>query len=167
MWLSIIFAIGIIGFLSFVYFAKLYRFHGTKLKTRMNYALALSLFFLLLFLYQTEGQLQIIGKGFLLGVALSIPFCFYSKRWIDKKIEGSTIFYKNRQYVRSFLWGILIFILFQIFVHQEFGRQIIEDIWPILGLSFSWFVSQVFILFYIVKRERILGRPILEEKRGG
>jgi tetratricopeptide (TPR) repeat protein len=164
-WYLIISASGLIVFLVIIYVTKLYKFKGTKLKTRMNYALALSLFFTMLTLWQTGGELQVIGKGFLLGCFLGIPLCFYYKKWTDNKIHGTKIFYKKGQRFRNLLWVIPLSILFQLFVHQDLGKKFLEAEWPMLGIVFSWFISQVFVLFYIIKIERNLGKPILEDEK--
>ncbi len=165
MWMAIIFLTGMLAFLSLIIFAKLYKFKGTKLKTRMNYALALSLFFTLCFLSQTQGKAQIIGRGLILGAILSIPFCFYNKRWIDKKIEGTKIFYKMKRIYINALWTVLAVVIMQLLMLQDTGKKFISSIWPILGLCLAWFFSQVFIFFYVVKLERKLGVPILEDRK--
>lgn len=165
MWFSIVFALGLIIFLVFAYITKLYKFKGTKLKTRMNYALAVSIFFTVLWLLQTDGNMQIIGKGVIVGLLLSIPLCFYYKNWIEKRIKGTTIIYKRHQRLKSYLWLIPLLILYEMFVRQDIGKQILESKWPILGIFFSWFISQVFVLFYIIKIERKLGKPILEDEQ--
>jgi tetratricopeptide (TPR) repeat protein len=164
-WYLIISVSGLIVFLVIIYVTKLYKFKGTKLKTRMNYALALSLFFTMLTLWQTGGEIQVIGKGFLLGCFLGVPLCFYYKKWTDSRIQGTKIFYKKGQRFRNLLWMIPLFILFQLFVHQDLGKKFLEAEWPMLGIVFSWFISQVFVLFYIIKIERKLGKPILEDEK--
>ena len=100
--------------------------------------------------------MQLIGKGFLLGAVLCVPFCIYEKRWIDKRIEGTT----RKQRLRHESWGILIIILFLCF-----WKQIVAPVWPCLGFFFAWFSTQVYILFYTVRLERKLGSPILENEK--
>lgn len=165
MWFSIVFAIGIVLFISFAFVARLHKFKGTRFKTRMNYGLGVSLFFTLLYLWQTDGKMQIIGKGLLLGAVLCVPFCLYSKRWIEKRIEGTTIFYKRKQYFRRLILLIPIAVLTMIFFHLHWGKQVLNARWPILGLCISWLISQFFILSYVAKLERKLGRPILEDQK--
>ena len=164
MWMAIILFVGILGFLIFILLSKLYKFQGTKLKVRMNYALAVSLFFSLFILWRTKGDIQIICKGFALGIILGIPFCVYSKRWLDKKIEGAKILYKMKNIYLNILWSFLGLVLVEILMNRESSRKLIASTWPILGLCLSWFFSQVFIFLYVVKLERKLGAPILEDK---
>jgi len=164
MWPHIIFSVVALSFLIFILVSKLYKFQGTKLKVRMNYALALSLFFTLFYLWQTKGDIQIIGKGLILGIILGIPFCFYSKRWIDKKIEGTKIYYKTKRIYLNILWTFIGVLLIQVLIIRESGRKLMESMWPILGLCISWFLSQVYLFFYVIKLERKLGASILEEK---
>jgi hypothetical protein len=167
MWWGIIFGLGMISFVTFSYVAKLHKFKGTKLKTRMNYSLWVSIFFMLLFLWQSHGEIKVIVTSLLLGVVLSVPVYFSTKRWIEKRIEGTAIIYERDVYTRnlrrSYLWVIPLTILTLIYVHTGFGeyvQQIIDVIG--LGLGFSYFIANVFILFYIVRVERKLGVPILE-----
>ena len=101
----------------------------------------------------------------MLGIILGIPFCFYSKRWIDKKIEGTKISYKTKRIYLKVLWAFLGVVLMQVLMTRESWRKLIESIWPILGLCLSWFFSQVFIFFYVAKLERKLDTSILEDKK--
>ncbi len=165
MWTGIIFFSGILVFLLLSILAKLYKFKGTKLKTRMSYALALSLFFALYFLWQTQGNVDIIGRGLFLGVVLSVPFCLYNKRWIDKKIEGTKIFYKMKKTYLNVLWAVLGIAMVELIMSQDTAKKIITSRWPVLGLCLAWFFSQVYIFFYVVKLERKLSTPILEDKK--
>ncbi len=123
MWMAIIFFIGMLVFLSLAIFAKLYKFKGTKLKTRMSFALALSLFFTLYFLWQSQGNTQIISKGLVLGIILSVPFCFYNKRWIDNKIEGTKIFYKTKRTYLNILWAVLGVVIVQLLMLQDTAKK--------------------------------------------
>ncbi len=178
MWPSIIFGLGMIALLTFARVGKLYKFKGTKLKKRMSYALGFWFCFILYFLWQ--GEMQGIGKSLLLGAVLCIPWCFYKKRWLKKRIEGTTIFYKRKrslrkQYLRTLSWAIPITILFPILVvvllRVDSGERIREALiileatlpWLGFGFGFAGFTSQVFILLYVVKLERKLGTPILED----
>lgn len=165
MWLPIFFFIVMIFFILFTIVTKLYKFKGTKLKTRLNYGLMLSLFFTLFFLWLTAGDIRIILKGFALGVILGIPFCWYYKIWLRKKVEGTTIFYKRRPYLRNLLILIPLFIIFQILLHTNWGQIIFDAKWPILGISLSFFFSQAYILFYVIYVEKKLGTSILEDQR--
>jgi hypothetical protein len=165
MWEAIIFFLGVLCFLFFILLSKLYKFQGTKLKVRMNYALVLSLFFTLFNLWQSKGDIQIIVRGLMLGIILGIPFCVYSKRWIDKKMEGATIFYKSTSIYLNVFWALFGVVLVQVLMTRESWKKFVESVWPILGLCLSWFISQVFIFFYVVKLERKLGAPILEDNK--
>ncbi len=165
MWFSIVFGLGIAVFLVIQYITKLYRFKGTKLKTRMNYALAVSLFFTILGLWQTSGSLQLIEKGILLGLFLSPLLCVYSKKWTESKIRDTTISYKKVQRIKRLFWTLPIVILSQFLLHQDLGRQFVEAKWPMLGIALSWFISQMFVMSYIIKLERASGKPILEDEQ--
>lgn len=169
MWDIILFPIGLIGFLIFIYVAKLYKVKGTKFKTRAGYFSAVSLFFTLLMLLRTEGDMKIIGKGVLLGIVLSAPYYLSSRRWLKNTIQGPTIYYKRGQQLKSFIWLILFAIFLQILGHQAYMKQAFDaiwtSVWPLLGLAFAWFISQGYVLFYVIKIERELGSPILEDEK--
>lgn len=160
-----VFVIGTIAFMILMLAAKLHTFKGGALKTRVYFALAISLFFTFLLLFRSDGKIHIISKGFLLGIILFIPFWLYTKRWLEKRIEGAVIFYKRKQFRNMLLFLIPVSIIVQISLRTDYGRQIIETTWPFLGLSFSWLFSQVFVLFFIERLERKLGRPIIEDER--
>lgn len=83
MWDATIFFLVMTSFIVFAYAAKLCRFKGTKLKIRMIYALAISLFFTLYFLWITKGDAEIIEKGLLVGGLAAIPFATFTKWWMD------------------------------------------------------------------------------------
>jgi len=163
MWMAIVFFVGMLVFLTFILFSKLYKFKGTKLKVRMSYGLALSLFITLFYLWQTNGNLNKIGKGLIFGIVLGIPFCFYSKRWLDSKIEGANIIYRKKNTYLNLVWAFVGFISMELLMFQGAGRTIMEAVWPLLGLCLSWFFSHVFTFYYVVKLERYLGAPILED----
>jgi tetratricopeptide (TPR) repeat protein len=164
-WYLIVSVSGLIIFLVIIYVTKLYKIKGIKLKTRMSYALVLSLFFTILALWQTGGEIQVIWKGLLLGCFLGVPFCLYYMKWIDSKLQGTKIFYEKGQRYKYLLWMIPLFILLRLFIRHDLGEKFLEAKWPMLGIVFSWFIAQVFVLFYIIKIERKLGKPIVEDEQ--
>lgn len=164
MWMAITFLTVMLGFLTFILFSKLYKFQGTRLRVRMTYAMALSLFFTLYFLWQTQGNIYIIGRGILVGVVLFIPFSLYDKRWLDRKIEGTKIVYKRKRIYWNLLWVFLIIIVTQLLMTKHFFRAVLASTWPMLGMSFGWFLTQAYLLSHVIKIEKKLGTPILEEK---
>ncbi|MHC4457214.1 MAG: hypothetical protein ACYS0I_09000, partial [Planctomycetota bacterium] len=82
------------------------------------------MFFTILFLWPTDGKLQVIINGVLLGMVLCGPLYFLIKNEIKKKIEGTTIYYKQKQYLRSLIVVVPIIILSSIFFRLEWGRKI-------------------------------------------
>ncbi len=165
MWVFIIFGLAMIVFMLWVWAAKLYRFRETKLKTRMTYALGMSLFFTLFFLWQTGGKIQVIGKGLLFGMVLSVPLSFYSKRWLDRRMHGTTILYKRKQFLRNLIVVIPAAVVMRVLLDLQWGQQIFDAKWSAVGLGVCWLITQLFILAYIVKLERKLGGPILEDQK--
>ncbi|GEM_PF-3254902 len=166
----IFFGFGMLGFIIFSYVAKLHKFKGTRLKMRMHYGLGASLFFTLLFVFQSDGEMEVMVKGLLLGLILSIPLYYYSKKWMNKRIDGATILYERSQYKQNLkeylLWSIFSIILVTILSAKGLLEQILESTrWLFLGLCFSWFIAQVLILFYINKLEKKLGAPIIEDEK--
>ncbi len=128
----------------------------TKFRTKKAFSSGWFLFITLLLFWSTGGNMQFIEKGLLLGVVLCIPLCIYEKRWIDKRIEGTTL----KQRLHHNLRGIPILFLFLCF-----WKQIVEPVWPSLGFFFALFTAQVYILFYAVMLERKFGAPILEDEK--
>jgi len=163
MWMPTVFFVGMLGFGALILFSKLYKFKGTKLKKRISYAMALTLFFTLFFLWQTQGNIHTIYKGLIVGIFLCAPLCIYTKRWIDKKIEGNKILYKKRNILINTFWAVLLGVFIEEFMPQGYGKTIFESIWPIFGLCLAAFISQVYLFYYVVKLERKIGAPILED----
>ena len=97
---------GLIVFMVLSFYAGIYK--GTKFRTRKAFSSGWFLFITLLLLWSTKGNVQLIKKGLLFGIVLSIPFCVFEKRWIDRRIEGTT----RKQRLRRQLWEILVIILF-------------------------------------------------------
>ena len=145
---------GLIVFLVLSFYAGIHK--GTKFRTRKAFSSVWFLFISLLLLWSTKGNMQLIEKGLLFGIVLSIPFCIFEKRWIDRRIEGTT----RKQRLRRQLWEILIIIVFLCF-----WRQIVMPVWPSLGFFFALFSTQAYILLYAIKLERKLGTPILENEK--
>ena len=143
-----------IVFMVLSFYAGIYK--GTKFRTRKACSSGWFLFITLLLLWSTKGNVQIIEKGILFGLVLSIPFCIFEKRWIDRRIEGTT----RKQRLSRQLWEILVIILFLCF-----WKQIVMPVWPSLGFFFALFSTQTYILFYAIKLERKLGTPILENEK--
>lgn len=165
MWMGIIFFIGILSFLALMLFLTLHKFQGTRLRVRMSYELALSLFFTLYFLWQTQGNVNIIVRGMLLGVVLFIPFSLYDKRWLDKKIEGAKIVYKKKRLYLNILLVVAAVIVTQLLMTSKYFRALFESTWPPLGMCFGWLLTQAYLLFHVIKLEKKLGMPILEENK--
>jgi len=154
MWLAYIFVFGLFVFLILSFVAGLHK--GTKFRTRKAFSSGWFFFITLLFLWSTQGNIQLIINGLLLGAILFIPFSIYEKRWIDRRIEGTT----RQQRLRHDSWSILVLIIFLMF-----WKQIVAPIWPSLGFFFAWFSTQVYILYYAIKLERKSGTPILENEQ--
>jgi hypothetical protein len=160
-----LFPIALIVFILIMSLSGLYKFKGTRFKTRLIYGLALSIFFALYSLWQIEGNLTTIGKGILLGIMLVPLSILYTRYWIEKRLKGGTILYARNYRLRSWLWFIPFFICLQFLFHSEVGKQLIDAKWPLLGLCFSWLIIQVFSLFYISRLEDKLGHAIMEDRR--
>ena len=163
MWTAIVLVLGMLASLGFILLFRLYKFKGTKLKVRTVYGLALSFFFTLFFLKQSQGNIQIIGKAFILGLVLAVPFCLFSRIWIKNRLRGNKVFYKKKTIWLNLLVGIAVVALMQLLLFQGYGRRLIESIWPILGLTLSWLFCQIFMFFFVVRLERKLGTLILED----
>jgi len=58
-----------------------------------------------------------------------------------------------------------LFIVLQLFIRHDLGEKFLEAKWPMLGIVFCWFVAQVFVSLYIIKIERKLGKPIVEDEQ--
>jgi hypothetical protein len=154
MWLFYFFCFGLIVFLILSFTAGLHK--ETKFRTKKALSSGWFLFITLLLLWSTGGNMHLIGKGLLLGVVLGVPLCMYEKRWIDKRIEGTTRKERLRHQSRT----IPIIILFLCF-----WKQIVVPIWPSLGFFFALLTTQVYILFYTITLEKKLGTPILESEK--
>jgi len=160
-----LFPMAMIAFILIMTCAGLYKFKGTRLKTRMIYGLALSILFSLFFLCQSGGDIAIIGNGLFLGVILAPLSILYTRRWIEKRLDNGTVYYHRNHRARYWLWFIPFFICLQFLFHSEFGKQLLNAAWPVLGLCFSWVILQVYTLSYIIKLENKLGQPIMEDKK--
>ncbi|MFC1692582.1 hypothetical protein ACFL1R_03655 [Candidatus Latescibacterota bacterium] len=154
MWLRNIIVLGLIVFFLLSFKTGLNR--KTKFRTKKAYSSGWFLFITLLFLWTAHGNMQIIGKSIIFGTLLCVPLCIYEKRWIDKRIEGTTLYQRLRHDSRV----IPIVILFLCF-----WKQIVGLIWPITGFFFALFSTQVYILFYALILERKFGAPILEDEK--
>lgn len=163
MWPSTFFAFGMLIFVLFAYHAKLYGFKGTKLRTRMIYGLGLSAFLTVLFFFQSNGEIQIIASGLGIGVILFPPLYFISKRQIEDRVEGSTAYYKPRQYLRNILWTILLIIVIFIIFYNLHNFMTISNVLG-LGVSFAAFLGQLFLVRHVARLEEKLGLPIMEDQ---
>ena len=161
----LLFLIVIIVFILLMSRAGLYKFQGTKHKSRIIYVTALGIFFSLYFMWHADWNLSIITKGFLLSLILTPPIILYTKRWIRKRLEGTTLFYPRNIHLRSWLWFMVFWICWGGFFRFRFGRQVLNAEWPILGLCFSWVISEVVSLLLVSKMEGKLGAPIMEDMR--
>lgn len=164
MWAAMIFSVVMIGFLILILFTKLYKFQGTRLKTRMIYALTLSLFFTLYFLWQSQGNIEVVVRGILIGIVVFVPFSLFDKKRLDKRIEGTRIVYKKKNMYLNIFSVFAIIILMQLLATNNFIKAVIESTWPMLGVCIGWFLGQAYLLAHVIKLEKKLGGPIFEEK---
>lgn len=151
-----IFGTAITFYLIFGFFIGIYKPEGTTFRTRKTFSSGWFFLITSLFLWSADGNILLIGKGLLLGAVLCVPFCIYEKRWIDRRIEGTT---RSERLFHESL-GILVIILFLCF-----WKQIVRTIWPSLGFFFAWFSTQVYILIYVIRLERKLGSSILDDEK--
>jgi hypothetical protein len=147
----------------YIFVGKLYHFKGGGLRKRMYSLLGLSLFFTLATLGYSEKDITVIGRGIVLGSILCLPFYYFTKRDMEKRIKGNIIYYKHRHLFKNFLLAASAITITHILFRTNIGRQILITNGVILGLCFAWFISQIFILIYIAKLERKLGTSILED----
>jgi divalent metal cation (Fe/Co/Zn/Cd) transporter len=89
----------------------------------------------------------------------------YSKKWTESKLDGAKILYKKKQPYINMLWSFLGVALVQVLIRQEYGKMFIKSVWPMLGICLSWFFSQIFIFYYVIKLEKRIGSPILEDSK--
>lgn len=151
-------------FILYIFVGKLYHFKGGGLRKRMYYALGLSLFATLATLGYSEKYITVIGRSILFGSILFLPFYYFTKRDIEKRVKGNVIYYKHRHLFKNFLLVASIMTITHILFRTNIGRQILITNGVILGLCFAWFISQIFILIYIAKLEKKIGTSILEDE---
>ena len=154
MWFRNILIIGLFVFLLLSFWAGFRR--TTKFRTKKAFSSGWFLFITLLFLWSTGGNMEILRKGILFGAIICAPFCVYEKRWIDQRIIGTT----REQRILHELRNVPIIFLFILF-----WKHIVEPIWPCLGFFFALFLTQVYTLHYVIKLEKDLGAPILENEK--
>lgn len=147
------------------FLAGLHKFKGTKLRTRMKFVIGGVFIFILLFCQIIEDLHQ-IEKGFKYGLIFTVPIYIYRKRWLEKRIEGTTVFYKKKARLRNFIelviYGMVLILLYSI---DWIGQIVVDNIWLTLGFSISYLISEIFALFYVVKMEKKLNESILEDQK--
>ncbi|MEW5759202.1 MAG: hypothetical protein AB1779_00375 [Candidatus Thermoplasmatota archaeon] len=161
--------LGIVAFLIFAFFAKLFQLKGTKFKTRVIFGLAfcvyLTLIIFLIVLWLTENVIQNIGRGIIFGVILSIPwlYFYYKIGWPEKRIKGGTLLYDKRDIRRNVL-GVIVATPVVCVIMMLVGptNLIFGYIWVMLALVIAWLISQIFLLFRVIRLESKLGASIIE-----
>ena len=147
----------IIGFIAIVW--NNYR-ERIKLKLSviigLGFILAITLFYSILTL--RDSRVQVIVMSILLGSVLSVPICFFSRKYLCKGIEGTTMHYKERNFLIDLLW----FLPLLLFSDSDFGQKIYHAGWPILSVLFAICIERVFILYHVIKVEKKLGASITQ-----
>ena len=133
---------------------------GFKLKLSVIIGLGLSLALTLVYLILTlrDSRVQIIVISILLSSVLSVPICFFSRKCLCKRIEGTTIHCKEGIRLIDLLW----FLPLLLFLDSNYGQKIVDVGWPILSVLFAICIERVFTLNYVIKLEKKLGSPITQ-----
>ena len=118
--------------------------------------LAITLFYSILTL--RDSRVQIIVISILLGSVLSVPICFFSRKCLCKRIEGTTIHCKEGIRLIDLLW----FLPLLLFLDSNYGQKIVDVGWPILSVLFAICIERVFILHYVIKLEKKLAASITQ-----
>ncbi len=159
---SLIFFAGMLIFIFIAFRKNLYKFTGTRHKTRLIYGTAASIFLTSVLLFQFDINLSVIEKSLVVAIVISLPWIFYEKKRYAKKIVGTTLATKPQNRSMHLIWLVLFSVGLQLFYDSDIGRTVMNIKWPLLGLSFAWVIVQMFLLFYVSDIEKGLGSPIME-----
>jgi hypothetical protein len=162
---SLIFFVGMLIFIFIAFRKNLYKFTGTRHKTRVIYGTAASIFLTSVLLYQFDINSSVIGKSLIVGIVISLPWIFYEKKRYDKIIVGTTIATKPMKQSIHLLLLVLLSVGLQLFYDSDIGRMVSIAKWPLLGLSFAWVIVQIFLLYYFNRIEKKVGGPIMENNK--
>ena len=122
----------------------------------LGLVLALTLFYLIFTL--RDSRVKVIVMSILLGSVLSVPVCFFSRKCLCKRIEGTTIHCKEGIRLIDLLW----FLPLLLFLDSNYGQKIVDVCWPILSVLFAICIERVFILHYVIKLEKKLAASITQ-----
>jgi hypothetical protein len=162
---TLLFPAGLLIFIFVAFRKNLYKFTGTKHKTRLIYGTAASIFMTSVLLFQFDLNLSVIGKSLIVAIAISLPWIFYEKNRYEKKIVGTTLATKPQNRSIHLLWLVLFSVGLQVFYDSDIGRMVMSTKWPLLGLGLSWVIVQIFLLYYVSGIEKKLGNPIMENSK--
>lgn len=148
--------------------ARLDQLKGGRLRKRTYYFLGLSLFFTLMIFGYGDKDITVFIKGIVFGSILCLPFYYFTKRDMEKRIKGNVIYYRQRHVfeLKRVLLIVSTMTITHILLRTGIGRQILITNGVMLGFGFAWFFSLIFILIYISKLERNLGISIVEDIEG-
>jgi len=163
----VVMAIATVGFLLAMYLTGLTRYQGTHLRTRIELEFALSLLFTACLVWAIQGKPILVARALALGTVLAIPFIVQNKESIDRRLHGSTIFYRGTYGLRNALWAIALSMFAMLLTIGYVGFRMSlfgQLVWPLTGFSFGWFAARAFALLYVLRLERRLGATIREEQ---
>ena len=133
-----------------------------RMKLKLSVIIGLGLILAITLIYSIltlrDSRVQVIVMSILLGSVLSVPICFISRKYLCKGIEGTTMHYKERNFLIDLLW----FLPLMLFLDSNYGQKIYHAGWPILSFLFAFCIERAFILNYVIKLEKKLGASITQ-----
>jgi hypothetical protein len=136
---------------------------GTRLRSRLGFAVLISTGFIILFLGNDELRFTNWAATSIATIAFSIPFVLYSVRHLRKRIQGSVIVYGRR--VRWYYVVIPAVLLIMLRFITDPLQLFIRFNWALFAYLLAWWLSSVFQLIYVGRLESRSGEPIIEQRQ--
>ena len=126
----------------------------TKLRTRAIYSLGVCLFFIFFLFAALPNKLLMLTIGILLGTLLSIPWCLKCRNNIVNNLDGFKYIYKSSKIRNSKIINASILITLatlNIYMSEKMTKIYNKIGWVMFSLCVTWFITQSFALYHIVK----------------
>ena len=159
---TLLFPVGMLIFIFIAFRKHLFKFTGTRHKTRIIYGLAVCCFLTVTLFIQFNADFATIWKSLFVGLVVSLPWIFYEKKSYEKNIVGSILVKRPKQRGLQLAVLFLFIIGLQLFYHSDIGEMVLNAKWPVLSICVAWAIAQTFLLYHVINIEKKIGSPLIE-----
>lgn len=136
---------------------------GVRHQNRNSYSLVLGALFAVGLVVALGPDVGALMKSLAFALVLAGIWVWRIRVYYKRKIIDGVLVLPKSWLKRNLIITAVVFIGATVLLRIPLGGVLLDEAWPLLGLSLSWPISTVYACYQVRTKERQLGHPILEQ----